>query len=152
MKVGVISDTHDNVEKITEAVRILNNNAVEFVFHCGDFVAPFSLEPLKDLKCEWLGVFGNNDGEKEGLLEKSGNRIKTAPFFIEMDSRKIGLIHKNAELDADIVLFGHSHKYQEKREGNKLILNPGEVCGWLFGRSSLVILDLKSLTHQVLYF
>ena len=76
MKIGIIADTHDNLIKIRRAVEIFNSHSVDFVIHCGDFIAPFALNPFDDLRCEWVGVFGNNDGEKKGLLAKSKGRIK----------------------------------------------------------------------------
>ncbi len=68
MKIGVLSDSHDNLAKIEEAVKFFNNKKVKFVFHAGDFVAPFTIPKFKKLNCPWLGVLGNNDGEEKGLL------------------------------------------------------------------------------------
>jgi hypothetical protein len=151
MKIGIISDTHDNLTKIKEAVNILNDKKVEFVFHCGDFIAPFSLEYLEKLNCDWLGVFGNNDGERDGLAKRSKGKIKEAPYLGEFFSKKIAITHIYKELDADVVLFGHTHKVEIKKE-RQLVINPGEVSGWLYGKSSLVLLDLDKLEPEVLYF
>ncbi len=152
MKIGVVSDTHDNLFKIKEMVEILNLHRVKFVLHAGDFVAPFSLSPLEELHCEWKGVFGNNDGEKEGLIRRSGGRIKEKPLFLEMDSRRIVLTHEFKDYPADVLIFGHTHSVEVRQDDKKLILNPGEVCGWLTGKSSLAILDLKKLKPEVIYF
>jgi len=151
MKIGVISDTHDNLIKIKEAVRILNEKKVEFVFHCGDFIAPFSLIPLEELNCDWRGVLGNNDGERGGLAKKSEGRIKNSPFFISLSSKRIVLTHIYQELEADIILFGHTHNPQIKKD-KRLVVNPGEIGGWLTTKSSLVILDLESLESELIYF
>lgn len=67
MILGILADTHDNLPKIEKAVKLFNKNKVDFVLHAGDFVAPFAISALKGLSCGWQGVFGNNDGEKEGL-------------------------------------------------------------------------------------
>ncbi len=152
MKIGVVSDTHDNLFKIKEMVEILNLHRVKFVLHAGDFVAPFSLSPLEELHCEWKGVFGNNDGEKEGLIRRSGGRVKEKPLFLEMDSRRIVLTHEFKDYPADVLIFGHTHSVEVRQDDKKLILNPGEVCGWLTGKSSLAILDLKKLKPEVIYF
>ena len=47
MKLGIISDTHDNVPMITKAVEFFNNANVDAVMHAGDYVSPFSLKPVK---------------------------------------------------------------------------------------------------------
>lgn len=152
MKIGIISDTHDNLIKIKECVAILNCREIDFLIHCGDFVAPFSLNPLQDLKCDWLGVFGNNDGEKKGLIVKSRGKIKEPPYFLELSWKKIAVTHVYEELEADIILCGHTHKKEIIRRENKLIINPGEVCGWLEGVSSLVIFDLNKLEPELINF
>ena len=71
MKIGVISDTHDNIPLIKRAVGLFNRNGVGHILHAGDFVAPFSILPFNALKSPFTGVFGNNDGEKKGLTEFS---------------------------------------------------------------------------------
>ena len=157
MRLGIVADTHDNLVKIKDMIEIINENRIDFLLHAGDYVAPFALSPLDDLKCEWLGVFGNNDGERQGLQEKSAGRIKVPPYFFELDSKKIALMHKfsyqsiKKDNRADIIIFGHSHNPEIKEE-EKLIINPGEVCGWLTGKSSLVILDLENLKPEIIYF
>jgi putative phosphoesterase len=64
MKIGVISDTHDQQELILQCVHMLNDASVDLVIHCGDWVSPFILHSFKDLRMPMKGVFGNNDGDK----------------------------------------------------------------------------------------
>ena len=123
MKIGLISDTHDNLPKIKKAVEIFNKNRVEFVIHAGDFVAPFSLLPFQELNCDWTGVLGNNDGEKKGLITKSQGRIKQGQISLILDNKKLIVIHDIENYDneyADIIVFGHTHKPEVKKLG--------EVC------------------------
>jgi len=152
MKIGIVSDTHDNIKKIKEMVAILNSRGIDFMLHAGDFVAPFSLVPLNELKCGWIGVFGNNDGERKGLIESSGGCIKNPPYFMEKSSKRIVLIHEFKDIDADILVCGHTHKPKINHGNNKLIINPGEVCGWITGKSSLAVLDTDSLEAEIIYF
>lgn len=158
MKIGIISDTHDNLPKITEAVGILNSYKIDFLIHCGDYVAPFSLIPLQKSQCDWIGVLGNNDGEKDGLRNKSEGRIKESPYFLTFSSIRIAVSHVFFDCDADIVAFGHTHQpliQTLKKQGKKpaqLLINPGEVSGWLYGKSSLAIVDLETLVPEIIYF
>jgi len=64
MKVGIISDTHDNLDAIGEAVAIFNDEGIELLIHAGDFISPFTSQPFKKLKASQAGFFGNNDGDK----------------------------------------------------------------------------------------
>lgn len=151
MKLAIASDTHDNISKILKMVEIINEQKVDFFVHAGDFIAPFSILPFAKLNCDWLGVFGNNDGEKEGLKKVSQDRIKKGPYYFDYDHKKIALMHELCESCADIVICGHTHKLLIENS-NKLIINPGEVCGYITNKSSIVILDSGNLKYQPIYF
>ncbi len=154
MTIGIISDTHDNLPEIEKAVKLFNQKKVGFVLHAGDFVAPFTMDKLKKLACEWLGVFGNNDGEKKGLRLKSEGRIRNSPLRIKLSGRKITVVHDRNTLNlekekADLIIFGHSHKAEVYKKYGKLVLNPGECSGWLSGKPTAAIVDLETLTAKI---
>jgi len=151
MKIGIISDTHDNLPKVEAAVKLFNRRKVNLVLHAGDYVAPFTVARLNKLSCDWLGVFGNNDGERQGLLKASGGRIKEGPLRIELANKRITLIHDINSINppqekADIIIFGHSHKEEIIRESGRLLINPGECSGWLTEKATVAILDLDTLS------
>ena len=50
MKIGLISDTHDNIDNILKAVREFNNREVDIVLHSGDFVSPIAVESFAGIK------------------------------------------------------------------------------------------------------
>lgn len=155
MKIGLIADTHDNLPKVERAIKVFNTKKVSLVLHTGDYIAPFSILLFKKLKCEYLGVFGNNDGEREGLLKISGGCIRESPLIIERNSKKIVLVHDLNKLDlkdanCDLVIFGHTHKPEIKKNNSVLFINPGECGGWLTKRSTIGILDLDSLSIDIL--
>ena len=156
MKIGVISDTHDNIPRIREAVSIFNKAEVDLVIHAGDYVAPFALIPLGDLKCEYVGVFGNNDGERLGLNKMSRGKIKVQPQSIDFGGKKILVSHEPGALSAliesqtyDIVIYGHTHDPVIERHGRTLVVNPGECGGWLRDRSTIALIDLDQMTAEL---
>lgn len=154
MKIGVISDTHDNLSMISAAVRLFNRLKTDFVIHAGDFVAPFTVPEINKLDCPWKGVFGNNDGERKGLSAASGGRIGEAPLILSFDSRKIIVVHDIVLLEgkkpqADILIYGHSHKPLVEKNGRLLSLNPGECGGWLSGKSTVAVLDTAALSAEI---
>ena len=57
MRIGVISDTHDNVPMIREAIRRLNALNVDLVLHAGDYVSPFTAKPYSELRATMIGVW-----------------------------------------------------------------------------------------------
>lgn len=156
MLIGIISDTHDNVPMIREAVRIFNEKKVGLVIHAGDYIAPFAVIPLGELECQYVGVFGNNDGEKLGLNRISQERLKVAPHSMDFGGRKILILHEQSELAAliksqiyDIVIYGHTHKPVIEKQGKTLVINPGECGGWLSGKSTIALADLERMTAEI---
>jgi hypothetical protein len=152
---GILSDSHDNLPKITKAVDFFNSKKVDFVFHAGDFVAPFAIDKLKYLECEWLGVFGNNDGEKKGLAAKSKGKIRKGPLRMKLKEKNIILVHdiKSINLSkekSDIIIFGHTHKPEVVAGPRRLIVNPGECGGWLYGKSTVALADSDSLKARII--
>lgn len=152
MTIGIMSDSHDNMPKIAAAVKCFAEAGVEHVVHAGDFVAPFVFRELRHLSCPLTGVFGNNDGERFGLhrLCEPVGVIHPRLAVVELSSKRIAVVHEPdfvADLAAsgrhDVVVYGHTHEH-DIRTGGTLIINPGEVCGYLTGRSTVVLLALES--------
>ncbi|OGP92242.1 MAG: hypothetical protein A2Z19_06760 [Deltaproteobacteria bacterium RBG_16_54_18] len=158
MLVGIIADSHDHVPMIQRACEVFNRRAVAMVFHAGDYIAPFSLNPLNQLlTCEYRGVFGNNDGEQRGLQKTANNRLCASPAAFTVGEWQVLVAHDlpaPVEAAADtsyrLIIFGHTHRPEVKRVGDTLLVNPGECGGWLFGRSTVAIADLSTLTAEII--
>ena len=155
VKIGVISDTHDNMGAIRKAVSFFNENDVELVIHAGDIVSPFTAEEFKKLKCDMILIYGNNDGDKLYLKEKFSNigEFHSDPFISELYGKKIAVTHIPNIVDAlaekyDIVIYGHTHK-KDLRIGKSLVLNPGENCGYLTGVKSVALLYPKKMMAKI---
>jgi putative phosphoesterase len=154
MLIGAISDSHDNLPLIEKAVQILNDQKVDLVLHAGDYVAGFVIPKFKALNCKLIGVFGNNDGDHE-LLKKRFNETNNCIIHdrfttITINGYRVALLHGhetellNVIIDSesfDAVIHGHSHNKGIERKGKTLSINPGELCGYLTGKSTLAILD-----------
>jgi putative phosphoesterase len=154
MLIGAISDTHDNLAQIEKAVESLNNAKVNLVLHAGDYCSPFTLAKFKALNCKLIGVFGNNDGDHELLKlrfsETSNCSIHDRFALVEIGGYKIALLHgdQNELLNALInsqyfnaIVHGHSHLNGIERKDKTLLINPGEVCGYLTSKATIAILD-----------
>jgi hypothetical protein len=149
MRIGLICDTHDNLIKLKKAIKLFNSKKTNLVLHAGDYIAPFTINFLNKLKCEYLGVFGNNDGDIKGLKRKSVGRIRKGPIKLKLSGKKIALIHNLKDLNSrnfDIIVFGHSHKRELKKYDEILLVNPGECGGWLTDKSTIAILDTDTLS------
>ncbi|MCW4025533.1 MAG: metallophosphoesterase [Candidatus Bathyarchaeota archaeon] len=156
MLIGAISDSHDNLPKIEKAVTYLNQQKVNLVLHAGDYIAGFTIPKLAKLNCKLIGVFGNNDGDRE-LRKKRFSQTPNCTIHddfaqIDVDGYKIALLHgTEPELLAAIidsgyfnaVVHGHSHLQGVQTKGKTLSVNPGELCGYLTGKSTLALLDTE---------
>ncbi|MEJ2745902.1 MAG: metallophosphoesterase, partial [bacterium] len=149
MKLGLISDTHENMTAIAKAVELFNREGVERVLHAGDIISPITAKEFVKLKMPLVAVFGNNDGEKLFLKERFQGigEIHERKWEGEMGGKKFLLIHAPDMLDAlersgayDIIVYGHTHE-TVVRTGKTLVVNPGECCGWITGRRTVAILD-----------
>ncbi len=157
MRIGILSDTHDNMPLIKQACELFNARGVTMVLHCGDYCAPFALKPLNQiLQCEYAGVFGNNDGEQKGLQRIAQGRIHPSPFEFEVGKWQVLVAHELAHPDTAagnavrLVAYGHTHRADVKKQGNTLIINPGECGGWLYNRSTVAIADLDALEAEII--
>lgn len=154
MLIGIISDTHDRVDYIMKAIEIFKREKVEALIHCGDYVAPFALVPFQKLDCPFYGVFGNNDGEKKGLLKKAESlgELKNPPHIFKLGEKSFLVNHsplseediRRRESSIDYFLCGHTHEAEEKMVGSVKFINPGEACGWVNGKATLGLLDTNT--------
>ena len=154
MKIGIISDTHDNLPAITAATGRFTQCGVEVILHAGDFVAPFALKRLLQGRLPVYGVFGNCDGERVGLAKLLPD-LADGPRRIELGGKKICLVHDLKRLPreefeaADIVVCGHTHEPKVEHEEGRLVVNPGEAAGWLTGRCTVTILDTDAMAADI---
>ncbi len=158
MKLGVMSDSHDNVTKVKAAVEVFNRRGVDLVVHAGDFVSPFAVTPLAALDCPVVAVFGNNEGEQVVVAKKFEGIGEVHPILAEAElgGRRIAAVHypEIAEPIAesgryDLVVYGHTHEVDVRR-GRALLLNPGEVGGWLTGRTTVAVVDLETMDVEII--
>jgi putative phosphoesterase len=163
MLIGVISDTHDNLPMVEKAVKRLNDEKVELVLHAGDYVAPFVIPKFKALNAKLIGVFGNNDGDHELLRKRFGEtdncEVRGRFALVDANGFRIALLHGDETelLDAlidcggfDAVAHGHVHAVGVQKKGKTLDINPGEVCGYLTGRTTMALLDTTKREARII--
>ena len=134
---GIISDTHENEEGIKKAAVIFKEKNVEFAVHCGDIISPPMLEHFKGLKMKF--VFGNNDGEKNGLIAKCREfgfgeikeelefTFKGKKFYAYHGTKREKLENAVKSNKYDYVLTGHTHIKRDEKIGKTRVINPGAL-------------------------
>ncbi len=157
-KIAIISDSHDNLPALNQAVSIMRSLNVKQILHLGDFIAPFALAPLIESGMPWYGVLGNNDGERNGLLAKAGGAIfEEIVKRLDINGKSIVMTHRPEDLpdnlsNADLALCGHTHRHFIEFKDNVLYVNPGELCGYLTGMRSFVVMDIETFSPETIYF
>ncbi len=119
-KLAILSDTHGLLRpEIMEKLR-----GCEAILHGGDINNQTILDKLHQIAPVYV-VRGNNDKEwAQKIPETLHVTLFGVRFFMVHNKKKIPGDLK----DIDVVIYGHSHKYEEKRIGETLYVNPGS-CG-----------------------
>jgi uncharacterized protein len=129
VRLAVLTDTH--VESLQELpgpmLKALAD--ADLIVHAGDFTETAVLDGLRALR-EVKAVCGNMDSMNVRMS------LPRKDLFV-MAGKKIGLIHgwgtplgiasrvRSEFDDADLIIFGHSHKSCHERIGGALMFNPG---------------------------
>ena len=147
-RIGVISDTHDRMDKVRGAIALFNQLKPDRVVHCGDVVAQFVFAEMARLTMPVIAVYGNCDGDRQALAvraEQLGFELHDGPHEFELGGKRIVVSHQplSRAPDCNFYLHGHTHKLAHQA-GYPVIINPGEACGWLFGRATCAMLDTDS--------
>ncbi|MCX7847367.1 MAG: metallophosphoesterase [bacterium] len=159
MLVGIMSDTHDHMGKIRRAVAEMRAAGVEVVLHAGDFISPLTFDCMKDLGVPLHGVYGNNDGETLLLQERYAaiGGLHARFFKIRLDGLRFIVTHDDTVVDSlarsgdyDVVVYGHTHRVDVRKVGGTDVINPGEVCGYCTGRSTVVVYDTGLRASRVI--
>jgi putative phosphoesterase len=162
MKIGVVSDTHNNMKNCRRIVELFNESGVERVVHTGDITQPKTLEVFAQLEAPLWGVFGNNDvGEREVLsdaAEAFGFYFIDPPLTLVWAGCRVVVVHDPLELamvnteDYDVILHGHTHRETIEFEDGRLTFNPGESAGHMVGCNAIGVLDLVKLETSIIKF
>ena len=161
MRIGVVSDTHNNLRNVGRIVELFNDAGVARVVHTGDITQAKTLHALAGLDAPLVGVFGNNDCERDSLeraIGTHGFHFQEPPFECTWHGRRIVVVHDPLDLDGlpsgshDLALHGHTHRYRLTCTAGRLEFNPGECAGHLAGYNAIGIVDLAHMQTELLRF
>lgn len=163
MIVGVVSDTHNNIKNINRIISLFNQEPVDLVIHTGDICSANTLKHFSKLNAPFIGVFGNNDRNEEGLKEvctEHGFLFQEPPLSICLKNKKVVIFHEpdliqeylKKHKDVDLILHGHTHRHKEVEIDEIVYFNPGESAGWIEGKNALGIINLDNLEIKRIFF
>jgi len=165
MKICILSDSHDHIPLLDAAVEAALEEGAEAVLHCGDVVAPSTLECLDRYALPVHVIHGNNTGDLY-TLGRLANREENNIHYHGMDAglelagRRIFLVHyphyaraMASTGDWDLVCCGHSHKVSIETVANLKgglthLVNPGTIGGVGRKPATYLIADLSEMSFQ----
>ena len=136
MKVGILSDTHNDLRTLQVILNHFRGDKITTIFHCGDVTSPDMIQYFHGFTVH-LG-FGNGDyltgALKEALIllgtDSTAKRLNTLSF----SNKQILIAHGNYPRELhelalsgrfEYIVTGHSHERKRSMIGNTRIINPG---------------------------
>lgn len=127
--IAIVSDTHGTDDHRLEGRTLEAVREADLVVHAGDFNTAAVLDAFEAESDAFLGVYGNNDDSEvcerlpaERTFGRNGVRFALTH---RRDGGETGLALFGRERDADVVVFGHSHRPGFGQAGAVGLLNPG---------------------------
>ncbi len=152
MRIGVVSDTHDRAEVIAEAIRLLSEQNVELILHCGDIETPETARLFKPVTTHF--VFGNWDkdrGKLAAAIKDVGGTHHDSFGAIELAGKRLAWVHSHERHQLrqlehsdffDYLFYGHTHVREQHRTGRTLVANPGAL--FRANPKTCIVVDVKT--------
>lgn len=121
--IGLISDTHGQVR--ADVHRALAG--VAFILHAGDVCGDEVLMEL-DLIAPTIAVYGNCDPVDDPRLVRQIERVERGVRIHVSHGHEVGAPTVGrllATYDADVIVYGHTHRPLVAHADGRLVVNPG---------------------------
>ena len=122
-RIGLVSDTHGMFRP--ELFQALAD--VELILHAGDVGPDEILDQLETI-APVRAVYGNTDAPGRSLLRESIEMAIDGVRIHVSHGHEVGSPNPErlaAKYDADVIVYGHTHRQLIARVGERLIVNPG---------------------------
>lgn len=150
MKILVLSDSHGKTTELETAIRL--NSAAEVVIFCGDghsdiedmrYIFPNKMFISVRGNCDWC----YNAPDKEEITLCGKKIFITHGHIYDVKQGLSRITAYGHSINADIVLFGHTHQQIVTVDGSMLIMNPGSL-GYSAEYGIIEIDDSGKITAQ----
>jgi putative phosphoesterase len=165
VKICILSDSHDHIALLNAAVASARDFGAEAVLHCGDLVAPSTLDGLEKYGLPVHVIHGNNTGDLYALTQRAHKpdgivRYHGMDAGIELGGKRIFLVHYPHYAralamtgDWELVCCGHTHKVAIERLRNMagretVMVNPGTVGGVGQAPATWLLADLDAMSFE----
>ncbi len=151
MKIGLISDTHNDIEMIEHAIEVFKQRNVDMVIHAGDLTSASLIPLFKDMHCKF--VLGNCDIDVDqinSVASECGFGCVESYCEFTADDKKFMVFHGNdvplfrkavSSGKYDYIIKGHTHIFENYTSDTTRIINPGSL--YRAEEHTVAILDTK---------
>lgn len=153
MRIGIISDTHDQLQNLSYCLNYLRNDGIETVIHCGDLGRDYLITLFEGLRL--IIVFGNCD-KVTNVIQRRVEQLGMDSFAGQtfdgyLDGKQILVTHgyyQNDLMQAALsgqyqyIISGHTHWRKDEQIGETRMINPGALGGTKHQTRSFMVLDL----------
>jgi uncharacterized protein len=152
MRLGILSDTHDQQPRTRRAVELLLAEGADVLIHCGDLTGPEMVTACTVLPCYF--VLGNNDADNVPELRRAMTEAGAICLEwggeVTLAGKRVAVTHGHMHTDVrrllaarpDYLLSGHSHIAADRRDGPTRRINPGALHQ--ADEFSVALLDLET--------
>src|SRR3954463_14333154 len=101
MRIGILSDTHDRLERTARAVELLRAEGAEALIHCGDLTGKQVVALCGVLPAHF--VFGNNDADNVPALRRAIENVAGVCLGwggeVTLAGKRIAVVHGHMRTD-----------------------------------------------------
>ncbi len=137
MRLGILSDTHDQIARLREAIHLLRGEGADVLVHCGDITRAETVAACAGLPCYF--AFGNHDADDVPGLGRAMADARAVCLGwggeVTLAGKRVAITHGHMTTDIrrllagrpDYLLTGHSHIAHDRQEGPTRRINPGAL-------------------------
>lgn len=155
MKIGILSDTHNNLKNLLAALEQFHKQGIDTLIHCGDLTIVEIAQALEGFRV--ICAFGNGDiasGDiRQALLAQNPENYAGLVYKGRIGGARLAVTHGHMpslleELlhsgEHDYVFKGHSHRHKDETVGFTRLINPGALGGLHVEPRQVCVLDLDT--------
>ncbi len=161
MKIGVLSDTHDNLSNMIVALEVFRGLGIKTVIHCGDLT---SLEMVSHfVGFRVIYTLGNIDSASRAIVKRinkmNDDNFAGIVYEGKLDGVWIAATHSHIKgMLHNLILkkkyawifHGHTHEKRDELIGGTRLINPGALGGMGREPRSFCTVDLSTQSVEFL--
>jgi len=159
-RVAVFSDTHGNRKEIYKTISHMGH--FDLIIHLGDGVADGN-NVAEEMGIQFCGIKGNEDHGMDYPISRAlninrwfffmlhGNQTEINPYQMksEYDRHIMDMCDMAKRENADVLLFGHTHKFMLEKRDDTIICNPGDQYAGSAGPPTFAVMNISDKKLEI---